>query len=857
MPEQKLNAVKIEPVSLGAEEDRSEPAHRTSLSRRDLIIFEKRLCEAVRTLFPFKGHSVLFPRHEASLEARWESDEKKVLLPLSAKQDEVLGVFVARGVNAAAVKPLLSRWPALGGMIVENLLFYKRSLCDAVTGLFTRHYLLQKLEREMDVLREPFRPAGGGAEGDFQRPGNLVNLGRDGLLSMGGETTARHSLGILVVRLSALRDIVREYGYQFADSIMQSLADAVTGACPEQTLAARTGDSEFAVLVPAATPKACKKLAESLDAALKAVHVEHPLARERVAVTPAIGYAMYPQDMAGNLFMRPVAEQAQLLLRKARLAAALAREGQFGLQSSGHIMGFGRILAEGGRVQEILPLSRVIVSLGASVHAREGQRFSCWSTQYPVTGADDGKAAGQRTMTPLYKGELVLIEVGENSSQAEIIHLGDPTWSLEPGDHLVLLPEEQGRAARSAAGGEGVKLEPETGLLRHGDFLAAWAEAREKADTFTLALMRFAARPQEDEGGSRNVSQYMGEAARICCEELGLPAAFADIPPGKKTILGGRYGLASLIFYHPGLKPDEAKARYEALSEVLSKRAGLDVAIGLSFHPALEYRKADSLENAHKALEYAILLPEPHVGVLDTLALNISADKLFSMGDTFAAIKEYQQALLFDNDNALAWNSLGICLAGLGRHTEALRHFKEALRCNSRDVMALYNAGYVHQSLSEPKEARKYYKQCLKYAPEHIFSLLRMGQLAESEGKAGSLENAWKFYEQAAALPDGKDLTRRHMARLCLKQGDEESIDRAREHLHEALLHDPQDALAMQLLARIYLDAGEDPEIAASLARQSVALRPGLKSSWLELARALDMLGQSKQAKEARLRAGE
>jgi predicted Zn-dependent protease len=61
----------------------------------------------------------------------------------------------------------------------------------------------------------------------------------------------------------------------------------------------------------------------------------------------------------------------------------------------------------------------------------------------------------------------------------------------------------------------------------------------------------------------------------------------------------------------------------------------------------------------------------------------------------------------------------------------------------------------------------------------------------------------------------------------------------------------------MSLLARLYLDAGEDPEMAATLARQSVSLLPGLKSGWVQLARALESMGRSKEAREARLKAGE
>jgi predicted Zn-dependent protease len=103
-------------------------------------------------------------------------------------------------------------------------------------------------------------------------------------------------------------------------------------------------------------------------------------------------------------------------------------------------------------------------------------------------------------------------------------------------------------------------------------------------------------------------------------------------------------------------------------------------------------------------------------------------------------------------------------------------------------------------------------------------------------------------------LPGGEALTRRGLARLAIREGQPEE---AREELHEALLINPNDALALQLLASLCLDAGENPAVAESLARQSAALRPDCKAAWLELARALEASGKAGEAREALLRAGE
>lgn len=857
-----------------------ETGHRVSLKRQDLIVFEQRLKEMVASLFPFKSHSIHFPRKLTDPSATWSAADKRLLLPLPDGAGGYLGIFTARGLNGKGKKapPLTEHWPALARLISDNLLHYKRSLSDPVTGLFSRHYLLKCMEREIEAMRDPIRsvPAmpgaasetAGGAVKDLARGAGGDSLA--GLVPAEGELSWRTGLGTLVIRLAALRDVVREFGYQFADELMLALADALLGICPQQAIAAKTGDSEFAVHLPSSGQKACRTLAAKIVQGLRQVTITHPLRREQVGIAASVGYILYPQDMAGNLFMRPPAEQARLVLRKARLAAALAGENlpvYPGRADPPSVMGFGRILPEGGCVLDKLPLSRVLVSLGANMHAREGQRFSVWSSRFPESPGRPLQKGSP--LAPLYKGEVVLMEVLEDVSQADIIHLGEPTWDIEPGDHLLLLPDEQGSLAGTRESES--KPDPETGLLKHGDFLARWAEEREKCDSFALALIRLAPAGTEDNPGE-NAAEDADETAAEDAQAADMAAdMLSDTPNGMQShparfmaeavrfcreafgnnVLGGRYGLNSLIFFHPDPDADALAEKYEDLSREMEKRLALEAAVGIAVHPYLDFRRADAIENSRKALEYAMLLPKPHVGVLDSLALNISADKRFSQGDTFGAIKEYQFALLADEKNGMAWNSLGICLAGLNRHAEAEHHFGRALECNAKDAMALYNLGYMHQSQGRAEEARKRYNECLSLDPDHLYAIVRLGQLSESEGDTRS---ARECYEKAARLPGGENLTYRHFARLCISEGDS---DEAREYLHEALLHDPQDALAMAMLSKLYLDASEDPEIAATFARQSVSLRPDLKSGWLQLARAMDALGREKESREARLKAGE
>lgn len=805
------------------------------LERRDLIRLEQRLRRLVGVFLPHEACSLYFPGDTEDRRPEYLPDEERLLLPLYDPRPEasrLLGIFVARGVKSEDYEALKTRLPQVAEAAMENLFAYKAALCDSVTGLLTRRNFIARLTHEADGVRDSLRPASTSLAKGAADP------------EMPAETGAHPFLATLVIRLHGLRQVVSKHGYTVADDMLSLAGQSLRDVCPEQGTTARIGDYEFAVLMPAATAKTCRRLAGVILETLSNVGIPHELTRSRISVTASIGYALYPQDITGNVLMKPSREQAQILLRKARLAAALAAERLL------PVLAFGRILAEGGRVTSLLPLSRFGISLGSSVNAREGQRFSVYSSGGGKTGAP-GREAGA------YKGEVVLVEVKENSSVAEIIHQADPSVSLAEGDVLVLLPGEVWGAARTPGnkkGGAGTP-DPATNLLRHGDFLAAWSGEREKCGVFSLGLLRIAPHLVH-EGGQEcgEQDEPAGQAPLMPPDTLLAEAVriFEDV--FGRGIVGGRYGLTSLMAFHPGVSPEELLPKYQEVCALLSSRlfpgvSGPVAAAGLAGHPYLDFRKADALENCNKALEYAILLPSPYVGVFDSLAMTISADKRFSAGDFLGAMTEYKQALLADGSNALAWNSLGVTLARLGRHDEARGHFDKAIAL-APEAMTLYNMGYSCQCLGERADAKRYYEECLAIDGAHMYALVRLGQLAENDGDFAAARG---WYGKAGEAPGGRSVTRRHLAGLSLK---EDKKDEAREHLHEALSLDPQNAVALQMLAEIYLDGGEDAEVAESLARQSVALSPVRKAGWLVLSRALERSGRYRDAREALMRAG-
>lgn len=926
------------------------------LDSLDLIQLEPLLCSGLRQFFEFKGYTLHFPvvkdnergavppppassANSTVPTVEYLPREKKLLLPLrrpgrlpGEADGPLLGVFVARGVSAG-VKKIMPFLPAAAALCLENLSLYKQSQRDPLSGLLRRSRLLDLVAHELEQMREGLRPGG---------PKDLIPEGSDAPLALygrgapaagalGGSMGGSFRFSLLVIRLNGLAALVREHGYLRTEKLLAALAAELEKRKPGQAAAARSGDAEFALLLPAYGHQASRELGQGLVSALSAVSLSNELNGRKLRIRASAGFVDCPRDLDG-MERYSTLEQTRRLLRRARLAAAMAGQGAFSAPESRRTFGlaglanmespeekpavlsYSGILNEGGRVLQVMPLSRLEVSLGKYCGARPGQRFTLWGY---VLERGQGLAPG---LTRRYKGEALLVQVGPGSSTAELLYCDDPSLPPEPGDQLVLagqdsLPELYLGNLSDLPGGEAPRpenLDKSTGFLSYSDWLPLWCREREKYDRFSLILARFSLplltdseqamfmeyldgeNDADDEAGVFDETAPAAAPGLPGLPELGkLPGAprssslggpgglgsgaFApdgDLPhydrrSWEESLAGcaarfreifgpealyGRYGLNSFVVFVPepagSAGSAELAARLGELSREFSGK-GLHSAIGIAPYPFLDFHKSETLENAHKALEYALLLPWPHVGLLDSLALNISADRRYSLGDQLGAIAEYKKALLCDENNILAWNSLGVTLAGLGRYAEARRHFEEALERSPDDVTTLYNLGQLCQSGGELDQALRLFQRCLELDPSGVYTLYRLGQLAEQRGDNALARD---YYRRTAELPGGEALTRRGLARLAIKEGQ---LEEAREELHEALLLNPHDALALQLLASLYLDAGENPAVAESLARQGAALRPDFKAAWLELARALEASGKAGEAREALLRAGE
>ncbi len=796
----------------------------THLERSDLIELEVHLVHALKKVLTFTSHSLYFPTaYNTPEEIQWIAKERTILIPLHI-DSKILGVFMARGAKAREVRRILPNLASLATLCLEHLLCIKQSRTDELTGLARMSRLFLRMEHDADMARSPLVAS---ADNEYQN------------------TAYKACMGLIVIQCQTLQKLTTELDYMFVNKAISAWGKAIMEDLPKQTLAARSAEYECTILVPAATRISCTKLAEEILKRIEKLNISHPHSKRLVKLASVAGLALYPQDMENKRMGLPMSEQAHHLLYKARRAAEIIQEQKNYHAARNNILHYTHITADGGIIREILPHGQIITNLGQDVGGEEGQCYSVWDSNN------------------ICKGEVVLIDVKPNYATAEAI-LHDPAQAWELGDrlHQEQTTSQQGnreqinkkQADKKHSSSNNVLPHSDT-LLSHTEFLRRFTWERESKANFTLALLRL--KPKNVELFGNEQEQTLQNLLSLCIDSHNKYEKKDQAELNPPTICG-KYGQTSLIAFYP---TKNAQALYDFYVHLVQKaeEQGMQLAVGIASYPYLKSSKSDILEYCHKALEFALLLPLPQVGLMGSLAFNISADQNYSRGNIFEAVEEYKLALLDDPSNAMAWNSLGVCMAALTRHSEAKQYFKEALKLwkklppaeqNLSELTAtLYNLGTLCQNLEELRSAARYFRQCIKIDSEHYYAHIRLGQLAEN---AARYSQARHYFNIAAGYEDVHKeyggMARRHLARVALRQRKKSE---ARELIHEALLRNPQDAIALCMLAKLYLDGGEDPSMSEMLARKSVGLRPEYSPAWNVLALSLHALGRKEDALHA------
>lgn len=815
------------------------PKTRSALTRRDLLIYEDTLCSDLRHFISFDSHALYFPVADELKTYEYIPEEKKLLLPLRF-HDLLLGIFLLKGVTGD--KNIFVRLQDIVQICLEKIHLCKRERLDEKSGLLRPLFFMEKLTRDVQGINAYFQST---MQHDMQKQENEFPLASVTNLSSSlfsassangslfqdeqefSAITRQSTVGLMVLPILGMNKVREIMGYHAAEHYYSVLAEKIRDSIPNDAYCTLLDEDNFAVLFPGASRKMMDNLAHDCLAIEEDVQFDtykRPFFKEKNArLSFCAGYALFPQDWDGSSDSRAVEEVPYLLVHKAKITAKRlqdAKEKQTalaGMQS----LAYRQIILHGGSVTAVLPYAQIRVDLGRESGAGEGMCFSVGTSQ------------------ETRKGEIILRKVYKDYAEAEVLLLEDATITINAGDRLFYI------AQRSFAT---MDIDRKTRCYAYSDFVNEVNDdmGKEQNPVFSLALLYLQQNEMPEEAEMFGEEQESGMKKVLLAlagylQKQGLKKnVYPDVPKF------GSLSFNSILVYHKNIQAEALQALYTDALQYIQKKFNLRGAVGLCSYPYLSYSPAQMWESVRKALNYALLLPEPHVGILDSLAINISADRKFSLGDTFGAVEEYRMALLADSDNILAWNSLGVCLADLGRHAEAKNAFEIAYSKNNKDFSTCYNLGTTCLALEDKKTAKEFFLASLAIKPDHLYARIRLGEIAEKEK---DVETAKEQYALALQIDPESSVPYRSFAKLFIQEGD---FEKAREYLQKALHKNSEDAVSLQLLAGLYLDSHEDAYLAEMLARQSIALLPFRRAAWAELARALEIQGKSNEALEIR-----
>lgn len=648
-----------------------------SFTPQELIDFEHTIKDCIAEFLPFSSYSLFFPREEMQVipEPEFRAEDHELILPL-VFQGHMLCYFIAKGVRLKAPATAPKYIMALASSVLEKLALYKKAVTDPLTGLHTRDFFVDELGKAIDQVQ------GCLATGSC----------RAGIEAREADMTFSGTLGVLFLDLDNFQWVNEHYGYLTGDDILAEVGRLLAIVCPKYTTVSRFANDKFAILVPDAKPRACFQLSEVIRSGISKLSFVDDMTNDTITISGSVGFVCYPQGLEGAQFRRVNSEQARILVRKARKAVATAKD-----QGRNRVFGYNDILSKGGRVIESLPMNRMVVSLGESSGAKVGQRFLLRapksSQMTPAHMTENERMSGH--YPAVYKGEIVLVEVQDDIAFAEILHLGDAAWTVDVGDCLKFISGEESifSTEHSTQAEPSTHTDSATKLMSYSDFIAWFSTARLTPDTFGLSLIRVLDQPADANNNYQEaMDQLVTKVSKLA------HGAFDD------TVTGGRYGLNGMIFFQEGIDRDTLKERTLEIEKQADETLGISLSIGSSCFPFLNFDRADMLENCRKALEHALLLPAPRVAVFDSISLNLSADRRFMDSDIYGSIEEFKLALLDDESNLLARNSLGICYAQLGRFEEARTEFAAVVEIDKKDILALYNLGWANHRLGDLKK---------------------------------------------------------------------------------------------------------------------------------------------------------
>lgn len=257
-----------------------------------------------------------------------------------------------------------------------------------------------------------------------------------------------------------------------------------------------------------------------------------------------------------------------------------------------------------------------------------------------------------------------------------------------------------------------------------------------------------------------------------------------------------------------------------SLKDKISAALKADILIGIAKFPFHDFSKAQTFDNALKAIDHAAFFGPDSLIHFDATSLNISADRLFGLNKYGMAIKEYQKGLEIEPNDINLINSLGVCFGIMGKLDKAKLEFKKAMRINPNELMVIYNIGLLYQIEGDVDKAIIYLRKAHGINPSAFEVELLLGHLFMKKGQS---DQAMPHLETASRVNPKSGLAFRMKGEIYLVDNLPE---KAGYEFNKAIKLNPSDAVSLSGYAKSLDLQEKNLNIALTFAKNSIALEP-------------------------------